>query len=79
MKHNQQGSILIKLLMLGVVAGGMYVMKDEKGESYLEKTYGAVKYYFVDRNEDAINQAKEVQGTMQRQQDAIQEALDETP
>lgn len=65
--------------MLGVVAGGMYVMKDEKGESYLEKTYGAVKYYFVDRNEEAINQAKEVQGTMQRQQDAIQEALDETP
>ena len=78
-KHNQQGSILIKLLMLGVIAGGMYVVKDEKGVSYLEKSYGAVKYYFVDRNEDAINQAKEVQGTMQRQQDAIQEALDETP
>lgn len=79
MKHNQQGSILIKLLFLGVIAGGMYIVKDEQGVSYLEKSYGAVKYYFVDRNEDAINQAKEVQGTMQRQQDAIQEALDETP
>lgn len=77
MKHNQRGSILIKLLFLGVIAGGMYIVKDEQGVSYLEKSYGAVKYYFVDRNEDAMNQAKEVQGKMQAQQDEIQKMLDE--
>ncbi len=77
-KHTaQRGSILIKLLMLGVIAGGMYVVKDEQGVSYLEKTYSATKYYFVDRNEDAINQAKDVQGKMQAQQDEIQKMLDE--
>ncbi len=77
--HNQRGSILIKLLVLGVIAGGMAVVKDDQGVSYLEKTYKAVKYYTVDRNEDAINQAKDVQGVMQKQQDAIQAELDATP
>ncbi len=79
MKHNQQGSIVIKLVVLGLVAGGMAVVKDEQGVSYLEKSYKAVKYYVVDRNEDAIKDAKAVQGVMQKQQDALQEALDETP
>lgn len=79
MKHNQQGSIVIKLVVLGLVAGGMAVVKDEQGVSYLEKSYKAVKYYVVDRNEDAIKDAKAVQGVMQQQQDMIQEALDETP
>ena len=77
--HNQRGNILIKLLVLGVIAGGMAIVKDEQGVSYLEKTYKAVKYYTVDRNEDAINQAKDVQGVMQKQQDAIQAELDATP
>ncbi len=79
MKHNQQGSIVIKLVVLGLVAGGMAVVKDEQGVSYLEKSYKAVKYYVVDRNEEAIKDAKAVQGVMQKQQDALQEALDETP
>lgn len=79
MKHNQQGSIVIKLVVLGLIAGGMAVVKDDQGVSYLEKSYKAVKYYTIDRNEAAIKDAKAVQGTMQRQQDMIQAELDATP
>ncbi|MFM2415094.1 MAG: hypothetical protein RI911_787 [Candidatus Parcubacteria bacterium] len=77
MKHSQKGSIVIKLLVLGALAGGLSYVKDEQGVSYLQKIIGPIKYYLVDRNEDALQQAKEVQGVMQEKQDEIQKMLDE--
>ena len=76
-KTKESGFTKITFIMLLAVAGGMYLVKDEKGVSYLEKTYGAAKYYIIDRNEDALKQAKGAQNLMQGHQDELQKAIDE--
>jgi bacillopeptidase F (M6 metalloprotease family) len=77
MKHKQQGSIIFKLLMLGLIAGGLAYYKDANGESYLQKGINTVKYYTVDRNAAAVDSAKGAKELMQAQQDKINNALNE--
>jgi hypothetical protein len=75
MKKNNSGfvtTLVVIILALGVA----YFIKDENGVSYLEKGYNAFRYYVVDRNQEAVDKAKEVRDLMQNNQSDIQKEID---
>ncbi len=75
MKKNNSGfvtTIVVVLIALGVA----YFVKDETGVSYLEKGYNIARYYVVDRNQEAVQKAKEVKDLMQNNQDTLQKEID---
>ncbi len=76
MHTQQRGVSLIGIIFVFGLLGVSFVIKDESGVSYGEQAVAAVKYYTVDRNEDAMNKAQEAKEMMQKQQIKIQAELD---
>ncbi len=70
------GFIGVTLLTIAALAGVLYVVKDEKGVSYLETTYKEVHYLIKGRADEAIEKAKEAKQIMQKRQDEIQKNID---
>lgn len=70
------GFVGVTILMIAALAGVMYVVKDEKGVSYLESTYKEVHYLIKGRSEEAIEKAKDAKQIMQKRQNEIQKNID---
>lgn len=70
------GFIGVTILTIAALAGVLYVVKDEKGVSYLETTYKEVRYLIKGRSEEAIEKAKEAKQIMQKRQNEIQKNID---
>lgn len=76
MNTQQRGVSLIGIIFVFGLLGVSFVIKDESGVSYGEQAVAAVKYYTIDRNEDAMNKAQEAKDIMQGRQVEIQAELD---
>lgn len=72
----RSGFIGVTILTIAALAGVLYVVKDEKGVSYLETTYKQVHYLVKGRSEEAIEKAKEAKQIMQKRQNEIQKNID---
>jgi uncharacterized membrane protein required for colicin V production len=70
------GFVGVAILTIAALAGVLYVVKDEKGVSYLESTYKEVRYLIKGRSEEAIEKAKEAKQIMQKRQNEIQKNID---
>ena len=79
MKNNHQsGSVLVYIIVLGAIAAGAYFVKDQSGKSYLEDGISMIKYYLVDRNQQAIQGAQNARDIMNKQQATLQAQVDAT-
>ncbi len=67
---------LIIICIIALIAG--YIVKDDKGVSYLEKAYSQAHYYVVDRNKEALEKATDTKKMMQAHQDELQKMMNET-
>jgi 3-hydroxyacyl-CoA dehydrogenase len=72
----RSGFVGVAILTIAALAGVLYVVKDEKGVSYLESTYKEVRYLIKGRSEEAIEKAKEAKQIMQKRQNEIQKNID---
>lgn len=72
----RSGFVGVTILTIAALAGVLYVVKDEKGVSYLETTYKEVHYLVKGRADEAIEKAKEAKQIMQKRQNEIQKNID---
>jgi hypothetical protein len=72
MRNHQRGSIIIKLVIIGAVAGAAAIYKAPDGESYLQKGL----WYAQHGYDYAIGLANQAKAQAQAHEDATQKAVD---
>lgn len=68
----QRGGILIKLIILGAIAGGAYFVKAPDGESYLSKA----AWWAMHGYDSVIGIARDARNAAQAHENATQAAVD---
>jgi hypothetical protein len=77
MQATQSGFGLVGIIVIAALLGGAYTLKDEQGVSYLERGYSMARYYFVDRNQEALEGAHNAKALVDKQQAELQKAVNE--
>lgn len=77
MQTTQSGLGLVGIIVIAALFGGAYTLKDEQGVSYLERGYTMARYYFVDRNQEALEGAHNTKALVDKQQAELQKAVNE--
>lgn len=76
--HTSHNKGFIGFIFLLFIAGAAaYLIKDSQGMTYADRGMALVKYYFVDRGEEAISKARGAQKAMQEHQDKVQKMITE--
>jgi Tfp pilus assembly protein PilE len=74
---NNQGFLLVSLLVVVAVVGGLYFMKDKNGTNYLTVLKTTVQGYIDNKQLNPIERARNAKALMDKNQQDLEKQVEE--